>query len=244
MLTVQNASIGVKLLPLLSSRLEVSKVKLEGAHLNLVSRGEQNNWQDLSEDEGAPAEAGQRAGGSRPRHLYRRCGCQQDLTGLYRRDQKEHHRNRQPRAAYRAPGQRPGPDGPGKGGAAGHIPVQPGEREGRGRVRRQRRGTRLGERRWWRRQYGSTRLASAAAASDKGAAPLTPTPRRGVAGSPCAFSLTHRRNRTGQHGPLPGARQDPNEGGRCCSGHFGGWRKNEHRPDRHRRPVDTLDIGA
>ncbi len=31
LLTVQNASIGVKLLPLLSSRLEVSKVKLEGA---------------------------------------------------------------------------------------------------------------------------------------------------------------------------------------------------------------------
>jgi AsmA protein len=48
-LTVQNASIGVKLLPLLSSRLQVSRVKLEGAHLNLVSRGEQNNWQDLSE---------------------------------------------------------------------------------------------------------------------------------------------------------------------------------------------------
>src|SRR6201989_1218123 len=54
MLTVQNASLGVELLPLLSSRLEVSKVKLEGAHLNLVSRGEQNNWQDLSEDEGTP----------------------------------------------------------------------------------------------------------------------------------------------------------------------------------------------
>lgn len=52
-LTVQNASIGVKLLPLLSSRLEVSRVKLEGAHLNLVSRGEQNNWQDLSESKEA-----------------------------------------------------------------------------------------------------------------------------------------------------------------------------------------------
>ena len=38
-LTVQNASIGVKLLPLLSKRLEVSRVQLEGAHLNLVSRG-------------------------------------------------------------------------------------------------------------------------------------------------------------------------------------------------------------
>jgi len=51
-LTVQNASIGVKLLPLLSKRLEVSRVKLEGATVNLVSRGEQNNWQDLSEDQG------------------------------------------------------------------------------------------------------------------------------------------------------------------------------------------------
>ena len=52
-LTVQNASIGVKLLPLLSSRLEVSRVKLEGATVHLVSRGEQNNWQDLSEDKSA-----------------------------------------------------------------------------------------------------------------------------------------------------------------------------------------------
>jgi AsmA protein len=48
-LTVQNVSIGVKLLPLLSKRLEVSRVRLEGAHLNLVTRGEQNNWQDLGE---------------------------------------------------------------------------------------------------------------------------------------------------------------------------------------------------
>ena len=52
-LTVQNASIGVKLLPLLSKRLEVSRVKLEGATVNLVSRGEQNNWQDLGEDQDA-----------------------------------------------------------------------------------------------------------------------------------------------------------------------------------------------
>jgi len=49
-LTVQNASIGVKLLPLLSQRLEVSRVKLEGANINLVTRGEQNNWQDLGEE--------------------------------------------------------------------------------------------------------------------------------------------------------------------------------------------------
>ncbi len=49
-LTVQNASIGVKLLPLLSKRLEVSRVHLEGANINLVSRGGQNNWQDLGEE--------------------------------------------------------------------------------------------------------------------------------------------------------------------------------------------------
>ena len=49
-LTVQNASIGVKLLPLLSKRLEVSRVRLEGININLVSRGEENNWQDLGEE--------------------------------------------------------------------------------------------------------------------------------------------------------------------------------------------------
>src|SRR3569832_2055058 len=48
-LTVKNASIGVKLLPLLSKRLEVSRVKLEGATINLVSRGEQINLQYRSE---------------------------------------------------------------------------------------------------------------------------------------------------------------------------------------------------
>lgn len=62
MLTVQNASVGVKLLPLLSSRVEVSKVKLEGAHVHLVSRGEQNNWQDLSEANGTPEKPNPPAG--------------------------------------------------------------------------------------------------------------------------------------------------------------------------------------
>src|ERR1700761_3980408 len=52
--TVENASIGVKLLPLLSSRLEVSTISISGVTVNLISRGEQNNWKDLSEskDEG------------------------------------------------------------------------------------------------------------------------------------------------------------------------------------------------
>ena len=43
---------GVKLLPPVEQHgLEVSKVKRRGRlHLNLVSRGEQNNWQDLGEE--------------------------------------------------------------------------------------------------------------------------------------------------------------------------------------------------
>jgi len=61
-LTVQNASIGVKLLPLLSKRLEVSRVKLEGANINLVSRGEQNNWQDLSESKETEKSANEPSG--------------------------------------------------------------------------------------------------------------------------------------------------------------------------------------
>src|SRR6266404_4662171 len=54
-MTVQNASIGVKLLPLLGKRLEVSRIALDGVNLNLVSRGDENNWKDLSESKG-PAE--------------------------------------------------------------------------------------------------------------------------------------------------------------------------------------------
>ena len=54
-LTVQNASIGVKLLPLLGKRLEVSRIALDGVNLNLVSRGDENNWKDLGGPKG-PAE--------------------------------------------------------------------------------------------------------------------------------------------------------------------------------------------
>ena len=54
--TVQNASIGVKLLPLLGKRLEVSRVAIEGLSATLISRGEQNNWRDLSESKSAPAQ--------------------------------------------------------------------------------------------------------------------------------------------------------------------------------------------
>ncbi len=54
-MTVQNASIGVKLWPLLGKRLEVSRIALEGVSLNLISRGEENNWKDLSQPEGTRA---------------------------------------------------------------------------------------------------------------------------------------------------------------------------------------------
>jgi AsmA protein len=54
-LTVQNASIGVKLLPLLGKRVEVSRVALDGVNINLVSRGEDNNWKDLSESKESAA---------------------------------------------------------------------------------------------------------------------------------------------------------------------------------------------
>jgi AsmA protein len=53
-MTVQNASIGVKLLPLLSKRLEVSRIALDGVNVNLVSRGDENNWKDLTESKGPP----------------------------------------------------------------------------------------------------------------------------------------------------------------------------------------------
>src|SRR6202048_81382 len=55
-MTVQNASIGVKLLPLLGKRLEVKRIALDGVNLNLVSRGEENNGKALSEPKG-PAQS-------------------------------------------------------------------------------------------------------------------------------------------------------------------------------------------
>jgi AsmA protein len=58
-LSVRKASVGVKLLPLLSKRVEVSRVGIDGLVVTLISRGEEeNNWKDLgqtSEEEPAPA---------------------------------------------------------------------------------------------------------------------------------------------------------------------------------------------
>ncbi len=49
-LTVREASVGVKLFPLLNKRLEVSRVAVDGLDVRLISRGEEaNNWKDLAD---------------------------------------------------------------------------------------------------------------------------------------------------------------------------------------------------
>jgi AsmA protein len=55
-LTVQRASVGVKLIPLLSKRVEVSRVAIDGLAMTLVSRSEtENNWKDLGSQTSAEA---------------------------------------------------------------------------------------------------------------------------------------------------------------------------------------------
>ena len=55
-LTVARASVGVKLFPLLHKTIEVSRVKIEGLAVTLVSRSDaDNNWKDLGESK-TPAE--------------------------------------------------------------------------------------------------------------------------------------------------------------------------------------------
>src|SRR5687768_6265815 len=55
-LTVSHVNVGVKLLPLLSKKVEVRRVSVEGLAVTLVSRGEEeNNWKDLGESDEAPA---------------------------------------------------------------------------------------------------------------------------------------------------------------------------------------------
>jgi AsmA protein len=53
-MSVQDASIGVKVMPLLAKRLEISRISLDGVTVNLVSRGEENNWKDLGESQEEP----------------------------------------------------------------------------------------------------------------------------------------------------------------------------------------------
>jgi AsmA protein len=51
-LTVREASVGVKLFPLLNKRLEISRVAVDGLDVRLVSRSDEaNNWKDLSESD-------------------------------------------------------------------------------------------------------------------------------------------------------------------------------------------------
>jgi AsmA protein len=58
-LTVREASVGVKLFPLLNKRLEVSRVAVDGLDVRLISRGEEaNNWKDLSDSEDKKEETG------------------------------------------------------------------------------------------------------------------------------------------------------------------------------------------
>ncbi|MEP7243054.1 MAG: AsmA family protein [Gammaproteobacteria bacterium] len=62
-LTVAQASVGVKLFPLLHKQVEVSRVAVDGLSVTLISRGdEDNNWKDLGESKGEPpTPAGERS---------------------------------------------------------------------------------------------------------------------------------------------------------------------------------------
>ncbi len=64
-LTVQNASVGVKLFPLLRKQVQVSRVAVDGLAVTLVSRGEKdNNWKDLGESK-APDQPADTASGAK-----------------------------------------------------------------------------------------------------------------------------------------------------------------------------------
>ena len=63
MLAIEGAAVGVKLMPLLSKQLEVSRVELDGLRLNLRRRADgTSNWDDLVGSEEAPAEPPAEAG--------------------------------------------------------------------------------------------------------------------------------------------------------------------------------------
>lgn len=56
MLAIEGASVGVKLMPLLGRRLEVSEITLDGARVNLYRGPSGSNWDDLTGGTEAPAE--------------------------------------------------------------------------------------------------------------------------------------------------------------------------------------------
>lgn len=65
MLAVEDASVGVKLMPLFSRRIEVSEIRLDGLRLNLVRDARGSNWDSLvAADEEAPPVAEEEAGQS------------------------------------------------------------------------------------------------------------------------------------------------------------------------------------
>lgn len=57
MLAVEDASVGVKLMPLISRRIEVSEIRLDGLRLNLVRDARGSNWDSLvaAEEDAPPA---------------------------------------------------------------------------------------------------------------------------------------------------------------------------------------------
>jgi AsmA protein len=62
MLAIEGASVGVRLMPLLSRRLEVSAVTLDGLRLNLHQGADGTNWDDLAGAEEPAAEPAPEAG--------------------------------------------------------------------------------------------------------------------------------------------------------------------------------------
>ena len=83
--SIKSANIGVKLLPLLRSRVEVRKVSLDGLQANLVSRSAtDNNWKDFGQKE--PAESAAPAG----RLSATVQGVEISHSGLSYRDEEKH----------------------------------------------------------------------------------------------------------------------------------------------------------
>ena len=65
MVAIEDASVGVRLIPLLSRRIEVSEVRLEGLRLNLVRDAAGSNWDSLvAANEETPAPASEPDAGS------------------------------------------------------------------------------------------------------------------------------------------------------------------------------------
>jgi AsmA protein len=63
--SIEEARVGVRLLPLLRGKMEVGDVRLAGARIRLITDEQgRSNWSDLSEAEGEPAEAEDESSGT------------------------------------------------------------------------------------------------------------------------------------------------------------------------------------